>query len=330
MGNKALEGDVVAEFGLSHQIDELPQKKQKLSSSAINEIKHIPSTVTSFTINDLVKPKLAFSSVSECEIIDAEPEHSYSMKENTKQTVDYSAQSVSTFSIALDESTAIFIRDVDEEVELLALRSLQEIATGKDIFFRGAKYFCSVKYFCSGVNCMDGAPLLIGSRKRFVGTLKERTTAMNVQECDLIILHCIIYQQDSKSIRLKNVMDVVVNFIRSLCLNHRQFKAFLDELSSEHDDDILLRSVDEVNQKLPAKEVPTVKHFSYDDDNKQSESEQERKQVPTTSTENFINEKDFDLLVNSDDNQKDLNYNNTESNGHNNVTSDNESSDNSK
>ncbi|CAH1106332.1 unnamed protein product [Psylliodes chrysocephalus] len=54
-------------------------------------------------------------------------------------------------------------------------------------------------------------------------------------------VHCIIHQQNlcSKSSRLKNVIDVVVNtvnFIRSRGLNNRQFKAFLDELSLEHDD----------------------------------------------------------------------------------------------
>ncbi|CAH1114481.1 unnamed protein product [Psylliodes chrysocephalus] len=81
---------------------------------------------------------------------------------------------------------------------------------------------------------------MVGSRKGFIGIRKERATAMNVQEYDLIILHCIIHQQNlcSKSIRLKNVMDVVVNtikFIKSCHLNHWQFKAFLDDLSSEHD-----------------------------------------------------------------------------------------------
>ncbi|KAH1028340.1 hypothetical protein HUJ05_001701 [Dendroctonus ponderosae] len=57
----------------------------------------------------------------------------------------------------------------------------------------------------------------------------------------LIVLHCIIHQQNlcSKSIRLQNVLNVVVktiNFIRSRGLNHRQFKAFLDEISVEYND----------------------------------------------------------------------------------------------
>ncbi|GBP95504.1 General transcription factor II-I repeat domain-containing protein 2B [Eumeta japonica] len=43
----------------------------------------------------------------------------------------------------------------------------------------------------------------------------------------------------SKSIRLHNVMNVVVktiNFIQTRALNHRPFKAFLDEISAEYDD----------------------------------------------------------------------------------------------
>lgn len=92
--------------------------------------------------------------------------------------------------------------------------------------------------------CADNAPSMVGARKGIIEILKERATAMNVQKCDIIILHSIIYQQNlcSKYIRLKNVIDVIVDtihFIRSRGLNHRQFKAFLDELSSEHDDTMM-------------------------------------------------------------------------------------------
>lgn len=177
------------------------------------------------------------------------------MASDIKKTLTDTLASFQAFSIALDESTdlsdtaqlAIFIRGVDEEVavteELLALRPLQGTTTGKDIFAEVQSTFEQFGLqWCKLVGvCTDGAPSMVGSRKGFIGILKERATAMNVQECDLIILHCIIHQQNlcSKSIRLKNVMDVVVNtinFIRSRGLNHRQFKAFLDELSSEHDD----------------------------------------------------------------------------------------------
>ncbi|KAJ0181964.1 hypothetical protein K1T71_002686 [Dendrolimus kikuchii] len=82
---------------------------------------------------------------------------------------------------------------------------------------------------------------MVGLRKGFIGILNEKATELNVQKGDLIALHCIIHQQNlsSKSIRLQNFMNVVVktiNFIRSRGLNHRQFKAFLDEISAEYND----------------------------------------------------------------------------------------------
>ena len=134
-----------------------------------------------------------------------------------------------SFSIALDESTdlsdtaqlAIFIRSVDEEFtvteELLALQPLKGTTSGEDIF-REVKsaieqyglQWCKL----SGV-CTDGAPSMVGSRMGFIGILKENAIDLNVQKDDLIILHSIIHQQNlcSKSIRLQNVMDVVIKTI---------------------------------------------------------------------------------------------------------------------
>ncbi|KAL0879657.1 hypothetical protein ABMA27_003372 [Loxostege sticticalis] len=67
---------------------------------------------------------------------------------------------------------------------------------------------------------VNGAHFMVGSRKGFIGILNERATELNVQKDDVIVLHCIIHQQNlcSKSIRLQNVMGLVVktiNFIRS-------------------------------------------------------------------------------------------------------------------
>lgn len=171
-------------------------------------------------------------------------------KKLTDRMTDFQA-----FSIALDESTdlsdtaqlAIFIRGIDKEFtvteELLALQPLKGTTTGEDIFreVKSAMEQYDLQW-CKLIGiCTDGARSMVGSHKGFVGILKEKATDLNVQKDDLIILHCIIHQQSlcSKSIRFNNVMDVVIkiiNFIRSRALNHRQFKAFLDELSSEYDD----------------------------------------------------------------------------------------------
>ncbi|GBP61474.1 General transcription factor II-I repeat domain-containing protein 2A [Eumeta japonica] len=160
-----------------------------------------------------------------------------------------------SFFIALDENTdlsdttrlAVFIRGVDKAFtvneELLAMQSLKGTTTGKDIFNEVQKVFTSFGLPRSKLVrvCTDGVPSMVGLRKGFIGILNEKATELNVQKDDLIVLHCIIHQQNlcSKSIRLQNVMNVVVktiNFIRSRRLNHRQLKAFFGELSAEYDD----------------------------------------------------------------------------------------------
>ncbi|XP_057660718.1 general transcription factor II-I repeat domain-containing protein 2-like [Diorhabda carinulata] len=177
------------------------------------------------------------------------------MANDIKTTLTDRMAGFESFSIALDESTdlsdtaqlAIFIRGIDKEFtvteELLALQPLKATTTEKDIFNEVQKVFTSFGQPWSkliGV-CTDGAPSVVGLRKRFIGILTEKATELSVQKDDLIVLHCIIHQQNlcSKSIRLHNVMNVVVktiNFIRSRGLNHRQLKTFLDEISAEYND----------------------------------------------------------------------------------------------
>ncbi|XP_056642617.1 general transcription factor II-I repeat domain-containing protein 2-like [Diorhabda sublineata] len=178
------------------------------------------------------------------------------MANDIKTTLTDRMAGFDSFSIALDESTdlsgtaqlTIFIRGIDKEFtvteELLALQPLKATTTGEDIFNEVQKVFTSFGLPWSkliGV-CTDGAPSMVGLRKGgFIGILNKKASELNVQKDDLIVLHCIIHQQNlcSKSIRLHNVMNVVVktiNFIRSRGLNHRQFKTFLDEISSEYND----------------------------------------------------------------------------------------------
>ncbi|XP_066901420.1 general transcription factor II-I repeat domain-containing protein 2B-like [Halyomorpha halys] len=82
---------------------------------------------------------------------------------------------------------------------------------------------------------------MVGLHKGFIGILNEKATDLIVQKDCLIVIYCIIHQYNlcGKSIRLQNVINVVVktiNFIRSRGLNHGQFKAFLDEISTKYDD----------------------------------------------------------------------------------------------
>jgi hypothetical protein len=65
---------------------------------------------------------------------------------------------------------------------------------------------------------------------------------------ELIQYHCIVHQRNliGKGLGYKQIMcDIVnaVNFIRSCGLNHRQFKAFLDEIKSEYGDTVYYSEV---------------------------------------------------------------------------------------
>ncbi|GBP80505.1 General transcription factor II-I repeat domain-containing protein 2A [Eumeta japonica] len=177
------------------------------------------------------------------------------MANDIQNNIHYHMAGFESFSIALQESIdlsktaqlAIFIRGVDKEFtitkELLALQPLKGTTTGEDIFNEVQKVFTSFGLPWSklvGV-CTDGIPSMVGLRKGFIGILKEKATELNVQKGDLIVLHCIIHQQNlcSKSIRLQNVKNVVVktiNSVQSRGLIHRQFKAVLDEILAEYDD----------------------------------------------------------------------------------------------
>ena len=59
---------------------------------------------------------------------------------------------------------------------------------------------------------------------------------------EIIAHHCIIHQENlcAKTLeKMKHVMEKVVsavNFIRSRGLNHREFKSFLEEVGSDHED----------------------------------------------------------------------------------------------
>ncbi|GBP05055.1 General transcription factor II-I repeat domain-containing protein 2A [Eumeta japonica] len=61
----------------------------------------------------------------------------------------------------------------------------------------------------------DGAASMVSIRKDFIGILNEKATKLNEPKDDLIVLHCLIHQQNlcSESIRLQNSMNVVVKTI---------------------------------------------------------------------------------------------------------------------
>ncbi|KAK0145575.1 General transcription factor II-I repeat domain-containing protein 2 [Merluccius polli] len=167
------------------------------------------------------------------------------------------AKSFTAFSVALDESTdatdnaqlAIFIRGVDDRFEvteeLLSKCPMHSHTKAKDIF----QQLCDAMERLGlpwnrllGINaCIttDGAPSMTGKKNGLVA-LVQRTLAEENSD-PVIALHCIIHQHAlcSKCLTFQHVMSVIVkcvNYIRSRGLQHRQFRAFLEEIEASYGD----------------------------------------------------------------------------------------------
>ena len=172
------------------------------------------------------------------------------LSDNIKETLKEKLKSCEAFSLALDESTdisdtdqlVIFIRAVtaafDIVEEFLDMASLSSTTTGQDICEQVLKvvekFELNPAKLC-GVTT-DGAPSMTG---RINGFTKKFLNAVGAQ--DVVVSHCIIHQENlcTKVLDFAEVMRNVVlcvNYIRARVLNHRQFKAFLDELDSEYPD----------------------------------------------------------------------------------------------
>lgn len=164
------------------------------------------------------------------------------------------------FSLAFDESTdisdsaqlVVFVRGVNESFEvteeMLNLISLKGTTTGKDIFHAVENCLCENNLDLeklSGIST-DGAPAMIGKEKGAIKLLFDKMESnCKTRNCskreDLIVIHCLIHQQNlcAQVLSMDHVMQVViktVNYIRSHALSHRQFKEFLKELDSEYGD----------------------------------------------------------------------------------------------
>ena len=88
----------------------------------------------------------------------------------------------------------------------------------------------------------DGAPALTGKHNGFITLFKESV------DHEILSYHCLIHQQQlcAQKLNMKHLMtDFVktVNFVRSRGLNHREFKAFSDEVDSGHEDVVYFSKV---------------------------------------------------------------------------------------
>ena len=174
------------------------------------------------------------------------------LSEDLEAQLATSIENAIAYSLALDDSLdisdtaqlVIFIRIVRENLEvqeeMLDLIPMKDTTTGQDIFnvLEGVleKFQLPWKYLTSIAT--DGAPAMKGANTGFMGRIQAK---MNELGFCTIPIHCIIHQQSlcSKSVKLDGVMSLVVkitNTLRSKGFNHRQFKAFLEDIGCEHAD----------------------------------------------------------------------------------------------
>ncbi|XP_010771180.1 general transcription factor II-I repeat domain-containing protein 2A, partial [Notothenia coriiceps] len=157
-----------------------------------------------------------------------------------------------SYSLAVDESTdrtdtaqlSIFIRGVDSQLsvteELLDVKPIHGTTTGKDIFTQVEQSVNKMELPWSKLVGLttDGAPAMCGEVRGLVGLTRK---AMGDTGENLVVYHCIIHQEAlcGKVLGMEHVMTVVtktVNFIRARGLNHRQFRALLEEENSVQED----------------------------------------------------------------------------------------------
>ncbi|XP_043409097.1 general transcription factor II-I repeat domain-containing protein 2B-like [Chelonia mydas] len=94
----------------------------------------------------------------------------------------------------------------------------------------------------------DGAPSMCSENVGVVGLLKTKLNSLNIPGISFTSIHCILHQEAlcSKSLQMKEVMDVIVktiNFIHAQGLNHRQFTSFLASMDSEYGELLYLTQV---------------------------------------------------------------------------------------
>ena len=174
-----------------------------------------------------------------------------------KEILKESLKSCEAFSLPLNESTdisytaqlVIFITAVtvkfDIVEEFLDMACLSSTTTRQDIWeqvLNVVEKFLLNLVKLWGVTT-NGALSMTGRMNWFT---TKFLTAIGAQK--LVVNHCIIHQENmsNKVLDFADVMRKVVqclNHIQARGLNHRQFKAFLDELDTEYPDVMYFSSV---------------------------------------------------------------------------------------
>ena len=175
------------------------------------------------------------------------------MSENVFDQIKADLEKCVYFNLQFDESTdivntaqlSVFVRMVfaDNSVkeEFLVLLPLKGKTRGEDVYQAFKSFVDKVSMPLQKLVSITtgGAPKIIGSKVGFVTMCENDPTFPQ-----FISYHCIIHQQAlcSKVINYEHIMKVVVkivNSIRARPLQHRLFKALLDEVSAQYGDLVL-------------------------------------------------------------------------------------------
>ncbi|XP_077966599.1 general transcription factor II-I repeat domain-containing protein 2-like [Styela clava] len=289
-------------FNEERRKTKIEELTKAISSQQANLQKHIVKSGTCTKVSYLIAEKLAKKGkplidgelIKECIVIAFNeycPDKVNLVKEAclSHQTIDDLGDNIEgilkdklsacvLYSLALDESIdqsdtaqlVIFIRGIDENFniieEMLDLCHIKGTTRGKDIYeivnLSLDKFNIDRKNIYSITT--DGAPALTGQHNGFISLFKESV------DHEILSYHCLIHQQQlcAQKLNMKHLMtDLVkaVNFIRSRGLNHREFKAFLDEVGSEYEDVVYFSKVRWLSKAATLKRfqllLPEIKVF---------------------------------------------------------------------
>ncbi|XP_025192731.1 general transcription factor II-I repeat domain-containing protein 2-like [Melanaphis sacchari] len=179
------------------------------------------------------------------------------MAENVTEQQFSDLKSSPVFSLACDESGDVkniaqltlmgrYVSSTGVHEELLGLLPLKGQTRGEDIC-TAITEFCKEKK----INldklislCTDGSPNMVGKYKRFVTLFGQ-----NVKH-ELLSFHCIVHQEalcaQTFPVEINQVMALVVKIINKIiasALNHRQFRALLDEVNARYKDLLMFNNV---------------------------------------------------------------------------------------
>ncbi|XP_050528220.1 zinc finger BED domain-containing protein 5-like [Daktulosphaira vitifoliae] len=179
------------------------------------------------------------------------------MAENISEQQFSDLKSSPVFSLACDESCDIkniaqltlmrrYVSSAGVHEELLGLLPLKRQTRGEDIC-AAITEFCKEKE----INldklislCTDGSPNMIGKYKGFITLFGQ-----NVKH-ELLSFHCIVHQEalcaQTFPVEFNQVMALAVKIINKIivsALNHRQFRALLDEVNARYKELLMFNNV---------------------------------------------------------------------------------------